>query len=180
MSTMNSAAQAVTTMDELATAAPEFLEDAASLAVGLSPMQVAAFEVLTSGGTMAAAARAANVSRKTLYEWMREGHQFDVAYQEWKRSIAETSRTRLLMIGEAATVQIARSIKQGDTRAALAVAKGMGLLSAPPVGPSMTQSVAKKHELEVKCAEEEAADRLTATPFRDLVDVGEFRKIDEG
>ena len=118
--------------------------DALQLIVGLTVSQGAAFEALTSGASIASAARAANVTRKTMYSWLGEGHAFAQAYEQWKNSIAETSRTRLLMIGEAATVQIAKAVRQGDTRAALAVAKGMGLLAAPAVGPSLAQLTAKK------------------------------------
>jgi transposase-like protein len=150
-------------------------EEALSLIGGLSQKQMAAFEVLTTGGTIAAAAREAGVNRKTIYVWLERGHEFGVAYEQWKKSIAETSRTRLLMIGEAATVQIARSIKQGDTRAALAVAKGMGLLSPPPVGPSLTQTVARKQEAEAQKAEESAREKaVAAASFAELVDVEGF------
>ncbi len=172
----NCVQQATVGAGELATTNDELLEteagaDAVSLVADLSVSQAAAFYALTSGGSVAGAARAANVTRRTVYAWLEKGHKFATAYEEWKHSIAETSRTRLLMIGEAATVQIARSIKQGDTRTALAVAKGMGLLAPPPVGPSMTQSVARKKAVEAQRAEEEAADRLSAMPFRELVDV---------
>ena len=116
--------------------------DARQLIVGLSVNQAAAFEALTAGASIASAARAGNVTRKTLYSWLAEGHAFAQAYEQWKQSIAETSRTRLLMIGEAATVQIAKAVRQGDTRAALAVARGMGLLAAPAVGPTLAQITA--------------------------------------
>src|SRR5258708_48233 len=76
--------------------------DALQLIVGLTVSQGAAFEALTSGASIASAARAGNVTRKTMYSWLGEGHAFAQAYEQWKNSIAETSRTRLLMIGEAA------------------------------------------------------------------------------
>jgi hypothetical protein len=66
------------------------------------------------------------------------------------------------MIGEAATVQIALAIGEGDTRAALAVAKGMGLLSPPPVGPSLTQTRAQIEEAKTPNA-------TRAREFQDLI-----------
>jgi hypothetical protein len=152
-------------------------DDGADLLAGLSAGQVSAFEVLTTGGTVSAAARAAGKSRETIYQWLSAGHRFAIAYEQWKSSIAETSRTRLLMIGEAATVQVARAIHQGDTRAALAVVKGMGLMSPPPVGPSLTQAAARKKELEVQKAERmEAEAAAGAISFKDLVNVEGFEK----
>jgi hypothetical protein len=149
----------------------ETVADALSLIGGLTEKQGAAFEVLTSGGSIAGAARAAGVTRRTMYAWLEEGRALAEAYAQWKRSIAEMSRTRLLMIGEAATMQIARAVKQGDTRTALAVAKGMGLLSPPAVGPSIHESTGRKRAAEAARAEALRAEALRATPFAELVDV---------
>jgi len=148
-------------------------DNAVALVAGLSPTQQTAFEILTRGGTIAAAARAAKVTRRTLYAWLEADHPFASAYEQWKLSIAETSRTRLLMIGEAATVQIARAVNAGDTRAALAVAKGMGLLSSPPVGPSLTQTQrdAKQQAIR-KTARKEAA----AVEFAELLNVEKMQE----
>jgi hypothetical protein len=162
---------------------PETAADAVSLIVGLTRMHAAAFEVLTSGGSIAGAAKAAGVTRRSVYAWMTEGHPFAEAYTQWKQSIAETSRTRLLMIGEAATMQIARAVRQGDTRTSLAVAKGMGILAPPAVGPSLSELTAKKRAAEAAKATAERTDTLSATPFRDLVNVEslaeELRNIDD-
>jgi hypothetical protein len=155
----------------LAEASPETAADAVSLIRGLTRVQAAAFEVLTSGGSIAGAAKAGNVSRTTVYTWLEEGHALAEALRRWKQGIAETARTRLLMIGEAATVQIAKAVNQGDTRTALAVAKGMGMLAPPAVGPTIHEANARKRAAEAEKAEAERADRLSATPFRDLVDV---------
>ena len=149
--------------------------EALSLIGGLARRQVAAFEALTSGGSIAGAARAAGVARKTVYVWLGEGHAFGEAYRQWKASIAETARTRLLMVGEAATVQIAKAVRQGDTKAALAVAKGMGLLAPPAVGPALVQIEARKREAEAERAEIEGEDRRGSwAAFKDLVDVEEI------
>ena len=155
-------------------ASAEWASPEGSLMEGLSLKQMAAFGVLTNGGTIATAARAARVSRKTIYVWQEEGHPFATAFEQWKRSVAGTCRTRLLMIGEAATVLIARAIKGGDVRAALAVAKGMGLLSPPPVGETIVELEARKKKVEAKEVEQRAADSLSATPFKDLVNVDGF------
>jgi hypothetical protein len=161
----------------------ETAADAVSLTRGLTRVQAAAFDVLTAGGSIATAAKAANVTRKTIYDWLAEGHRFAEAYTQWKQSIAETARTRLLMIGEAATVHIAKAVKQGDTRTALAVAKGMGILAPPAVGPTIHEASAKKRAAEAAKAEAERTDTLSATPFRDLVNVDslaeELLDIDE-
>jgi hypothetical protein len=106
-----------------------------------------------------------------MYTWMEEGRALGAAYAQWKASIAETSRTRLLMIGEAATVHIARAVKRGDVKAALAVAKGMGLLAPPAVGPTLVQIEARKREAEAAKAEGERRDEVSVGGFAELVDV---------
>jgi hypothetical protein len=107
-----------------------------------------------------------------MYAWLEEGRALGAAYAQWKASIAETSRTRLLMIGEAATVHIARAVKRGDVKAALAVAKGMGLLAPPAVGPSIHEVTARKREAEAAKAEAEREEGVSQTAaFAELVDV---------
>jgi hypothetical protein len=153
----------------------ELEREGMDLGAGLSPMQARAFEVLTCGGTITGAAMAAGVTRRTMYGWLAEGQALAAAYRQWKSSMAETSRTRLLMIAEAATVTIARSVKNGDTQAALAVVKGMGILSPPATGPSMMEAVARKKEAEAARGELETSEKKARSQtFAELVNVEGF------
>src|SRR5258706_14915951 len=79
----------------------ETVADALSLIGGLTEKQGAAFEVLTSGGSIAGAARAAGVTGRTVDAWLEEGRALAEADGQWKRSMAEISRTRLVMLGDA-------------------------------------------------------------------------------
>jgi len=132
--------------------------NAVALVAALSPVQQTTFEILT---------------RHTIFAWLEAGHRFAIAYEQWKLSLAETSRTRLLMIGEAATIQIARTINAGDTCAALAVAKSMGLLSPPPVGPSLTQT---QRDAKQQTVRKVARHKAAAVEFAKLLSVEKFQE----
>jgi len=108
----------------------------------LPPREARAFEVLSAGGTIVAAAAAAGVVRQTVHEWLLPGGALAGAIDVWKKSLADNARTRLLILGQQATTTIANAIRNGDTRAALAVVKSMGLLAAPPTGESLHQTTA--------------------------------------
>jgi hypothetical protein len=110
---------------------------------GLSPREALAFKTLTSGGTHVAAAHAAQVSRKTVYEWLKDGHAFAAAYELWKETTAENARTRLLILGQLATSTIADAIRNGDARAAIQIVEGMGLLAPPAVGEPAVKTRAR-------------------------------------
>jgi predicted nucleotidyltransferase len=103
----------------------------------LSLPQAAAMEILLRGGTVTAAAQAAGVSRKTLYQWLDPSHQFGQVHTIWKRGMAETARTRLLMLAEGATNVIATAIHRGDTKTSVKLLTGMGILSSPPVADTL-------------------------------------------
>src|SRR4051812_24539159 len=103
----------------------------------LTAPQIAALEALTSGSSATAAARAANVCRKTLYNWLRPGHPFAEAFNEWKTTTTEFICARCILLTQAATVQANKAINDGDTRAALQVIKESGCLSPQPQGPTL-------------------------------------------
>jgi hypothetical protein len=99
--------------------------------------------VLSSGGTILAAASAAGVSRQAVTKWLKPGHPFADAYNHLKRLLVENTRTRLLILGDQATTTIADAIRAGDTHAALQIVKGMGLLAPPPIGETSHQTTAR-------------------------------------
>jgi hypothetical protein len=129
----------------------------------LTPVQARAFESLSAGGTVASAAVAAGVTRRTIHNWMQPAHEFRQSFDRWKESMSENARTRLLILGHQAMTTIATAIKQGDVHAALTVVKGMGLLAAPPVGDTTATTNARLRRLKA-----EEADRLESRIKRQM------------
>ena len=132
---------------------------------GLSAGEALAMNCIMSGGTMTAAAKAAGVSRETLYQWMKPGMRLCEAVAVWKQDVATTARTRLLMMTDIATRNILEALKKGDARLAMTLMQKLGILSPPPVGP--TQVEAATERMTVRNGEEALSQsvRLRAASF---------------
>ena len=65
----------------------------------------------------------------------------------WRREIAQSARARLLGVAGDAVESVRESVKKGDGRLALALLKGMGMVSPEPVGSDDPDVVAKEMEL---------------------------------
>ena len=98
----------------------------------LSPSQIRALEALLAGDTVTATAKHAGVSRETVHRWWREDFEFQAAYNRARRELLETMQCRLLALADQATETVTKAIKQGDTKAALTLLKGLGLLPGTP------------------------------------------------
>jgi hypothetical protein len=114
----------------------------------LSPPQAAALQILIKGATFTAAAVAAAVDRRTIYNWLEPGQPLRVALDLWKSDLAQCARTRLVMMTDLATSNVAVALKRGDTRTALKLLEKLGILAAPPVGP--TEQEARRDRLNSK------------------------------
>jgi hypothetical protein len=77
--------------------------------VTLSPKKQRAIEVLSASGNVAEAARAACVSRKTLYRWLQEPVFTEALEAVTQESLATLSRS-LVRLGTMATVTLARTM----------------------------------------------------------------------
>jgi hypothetical protein len=108
---------------------------------GLSVNQALAMNCIMAGGTMIAAAHAAGVDRRTLYEWLQPGTPLHEAVTIWKQDLATTARTRLLMMTDLATKNILAALQRGDVRTAMTLVQKIGVLSAPPIGPTHVEAV---------------------------------------
>jgi len=75
----------------------------------LSPKKQRAIEVLTTSGNVTEAARAANVSRKTLYRWLREPAFMEALEAVTQESLATLSRS-LVRLGNLAAATLARAM----------------------------------------------------------------------
>ncbi len=120
----------------------------------LTPQQVTALEQLLSGGTVTAAAGAAQIDRSTLHRWLKEDYVFQARLNQLKRELVEAVEARLLTIVQKATQAVENAVDEGNLVASLAVLKGMGALSGTPVTPGLEDPEALRQA--AKLAQEEA------------------------
>lgn len=113
----------VTTSLALPNEAPDDLESS-----DLSPAQLTYLHALVAGRSITAAAEEAGVTRKTAYRWQSEPH-FVAMLNTWRNHTMEAARAQLLALAEQATATVARAIQKGDVRVAMALLKGLGILS---------------------------------------------------
>ncbi len=110
----------------------------------LTAAQRRAIGRMASGESATAAAAAAGVHRQTVHRWLREDPAFRAAFHAWQAAAAEHARARLLALADAAVTTVAAAVANGDTRTALAVLKGQGLLVPPTPGPTDPDQVARQ------------------------------------
>ena len=112
----------------------------------LSPPQRRAIEKLTAGDTVIDAAKAAGVTRSTLHRWLKDNPHFAAAYNAWQEESIAIARGRLVALTGDAVGAVATAIRAGDSRAALAILKSMGLLDRPTPGSTDPAVVARDQE----------------------------------
>ena len=101
--------------------------DASPDVIRLRQRQRAVLEILMIGKSVRAAAQMANVSRATLYRWMRSDEEFKAALKAWQERAQTTARSKLLCATEKAADVIIKKLDDGDLRAALAILKLGGI-----------------------------------------------------
>ena len=94
----------------------------------LSPAQIVYLRALGSGKGIAAAAEEAGVTRRTAYRWQADP-RFAELLSAWRNQSMESARHQLLTMAEQATAAVSIALKNGDVRVAIALLKGMGILS---------------------------------------------------
>lgn len=77
---------------------------------------------------MTDAAATAEVDRTTVHRWLKEDFAFQAALNRSRRDLREALQARLLGLAEKAAECVERSLAAGDSKAALALLKGLGLL----------------------------------------------------
>jgi hypothetical protein len=100
----------------------------------LTPVQQLAMQRLVAGGSIAQAAEAARVDRRTVYRWLQADPLFASAYAAWQRETIASGRARVLAMTDLALDTVHNAMLQGDVRAALEVAKATGAMDAPKPG----------------------------------------------
>jgi len=116
----------------------------AALIDALSPSQEKALAVLLTGKPVTDAAAAAGVDRTTVHRWLKEDFGFQAALNRARRELREAMTAKLMALAEKAAEAVERSIDEGDGKTALALLKGLGLLTGEPpkVGSDDPQDLA--------------------------------------
>jgi hypothetical protein len=131
------------TPDPLARNTPA-AEMARAAAEGLSDHQRKVMVYLAAGNSIAKAARFGHVGRRTVYRWIKQDANFCAVYNAWRRELTESAKTRLLAMADDALDTIHGAILTGHVNASLTVAKSMGLLTKPRIGPDDPERIMRK------------------------------------
>ena len=82
-------------------------------------------EGLMAGRSVDEVAEDTHVPRRTIYNWLRYDAVFRAAYNQWKNSVEEHTRGRLLAMMDNAVVAIGQAIDGGDAKLAMQLLKNM-------------------------------------------------------
>lgn len=136
----------------------------------LSEAQLAALSALTSGATVTDAASDAGVDRTTVHRWLRDDALFKAAWNRVRRDREREALARIEQIAIGALDAVEQAVSAGETRVALAVLRGSGLLRGDraPIGPEDPQTVAR-------AAAADLADEQQDLNLRSLIN-GLFRR----
>jgi hypothetical protein len=126
----------------------------------LTVVQRAVLERLLVGESISAAAKAAEIDRGTIYRWMRQDYEFQAELNRQRFARLEASRLRLHALEEAAFQVVKDSLEANDARTAIAVLRGLGLLTGSPLVGAEDPEVLRRE------AEAEAASRKGAAAER--------------
>jgi hypothetical protein len=137
---------------------------------GLSAKQAIALGVIMKGGTITAAAVEAGVGRRCMYAWLEEGKPLRVAMDLWKQDLAQCARTRLVMLTDLATGNVAGALKNGDVKTAMRLLERLGIMAAPPTGA--TEQEVKRDRVE----EENIATRKNREEYESMFDIESWNK----
>ena len=94
----------------------------------LTTAQTKAIGGLLARCTVTRAAEQAGVDRTTVHRWLRADWGFQAALNRARREIRDAVEAQLHCTAERAAGIVSEAVAGGDTRVALAVLKGLGLL----------------------------------------------------
>lgn len=114
---------------------------------GISPLQERALEALLSGVSVAEASRAEGVDRATVHRWLRSDPAFQVAFNQARTAMRAAAEGRLETLASKALDVIAYALDQSDPKTAIAVLRGVGLLSGTAAAtPASCACVIRPHD----------------------------------
>jgi len=109
--------------------------------------QRTAIAMLTMGNSLVAAARAAGVSRMTLYRWLKDDMCFRASYNAWQQDTLVTARGRLLGLADAAVTAVANAVHGGDHKLALRLLERMDIARPAKPGSANVEDVERKEHI---------------------------------
>jgi len=125
--------------------------------------QAKAIEMLGKGHKAMECAKAAGVSRMTLYRWMHKDANFIAAWNAWRRMQVKVARSRLLGLTNTAIDAVETSLTAGDGKLAVKVLERMGILEQEPAGPEEPEAVRRELESDVREQRGKVVQREQAT-----------------
>jgi hypothetical protein len=111
----------------------DIMQQIATLETKLTPAQEKARVALLEGKTVVQAAMLADVNRATLHRWLKDDFEFQASYNRGQRDLYEAVQSRLLAMANKAVGTVEQAIQDGDVKSAVALLKGLGLLSGDPL-----------------------------------------------
>ena len=136
----------------------------------VSDRQSIAIDALVSGATQQEAAEKAGVQRTTVTEWCNHNLAFIAERNQRRQDRLEAAGEQLRETLCAALVHLGEKVREGDTGAAMAIVKAVGvghLLDAVKPGP--TDPAAVKTELARRIESEVMVELLTGSEFAAFV-----------
>ena len=136
----------------------------------VSDRQSIAIDALVSGATQQEAAEKAGVQRTTVTEWCNHNFVFMAERNQRRRDRLEAAGEQLRETLCAALDHLGERVREGDTGAAMAIVKAVGvehLLNAVKPGPIDPAVV--KTNLAKRCEAEVLVELLTGSEFADFV-----------
>ena len=132
--------------------------------------QSIAIDALVSGATQQEAAEKAGVQRTTVAEWCNHNIGFMAERNRRRRDRLEAAGEQLQETLCAALVHLGERVREGDTGAAMAIVKAVGvghLLNVVKPGP--TDPAVVKTNLAQRCEAEVMVELLTGSEFAGFV-----------
>ena len=136
----------------------------------VSDRQSIAIDALVSGALQREAAEKAGVQRTTVTAWCNHHIAFKAERNQRRQDRVEAAGEQLQEMLCAALVHLGEKVREGDTGAAMAIVKAVGvghLLDATKPGP--TDPAAVKTDLAKRCEAEVLTGLLTGSEFADFV-----------
>jgi hypothetical protein len=103
--------------------------DEAQLLAGLSEPQLMVLKLMASGRTLTDAAKGANVTRRTVYQWLSTNDVFIAAHARLRQEMRRAVKMDIDAIAADAFLNVQMAVSSGkDPRLCLALLKYLGLL----------------------------------------------------
>ena len=115
----------------------------------VTPKQEAVLQQLLTGSSISAAADTTGIDRTTIHRWLRDDDAFAAALNRGRAELRREMEGRLEELTRKAVETVLRACEKNDTRAAIAVLKGLGVFSGslPSIGPSSAQEIGEKKQI---------------------------------